>query len=48
MSETTGPAWIVDKALCRLLSEHGKEIDEGLGYAVLSEFWQWFHEHVFA
>lgn len=34
--------------IVRLLSHHGKEIDEGLGYAVLPEFWQWFHTHLFA
>lgn len=34
--------------IVRILSEHGKEIDEGMGYAVPPEFWQWFHEHLFA
>lgn len=34
--------------IVRILSEHGKQIDEGMGYAVLPEFWQWFHEHLFA
>lgn len=34
--------------IVRILSEHGQDIDEGLGYAVLPEFWQWFHEHLFA
>jgi hypothetical protein len=34
--------------IVRILSEHGKEIDEGMGYAVLPEFWEWFHEHLFA
>ena len=34
--------------IVRILSEHGKKVDEGMGYAVLPEFWQWFHEHLFA
>lgn len=34
--------------IVRILSKHGKEIDEGMGYAVLSEFWEWFHTHLFA
>jgi hypothetical protein len=34
--------------IVRLLSAHGKKIDEGMGYAVLPEFWEWFHTHLFA
>lgn len=34
--------------IVRILSEHGKEIDEGMGYTVLPEFWEWFHTHLFA
>lgn len=34
--------------IVRILSEHGKAIDEGMGYAVLPEFWEWFHTHLFA
>jgi hypothetical protein len=31
-----------------ILAAHDKEIDEGMGYAVLPEFWEWFHTHLFA
>jgi hypothetical protein len=34
--------------IVRILSDHGKKIDEGMGYAVLPEFWDWFHTHLFA
>lgn len=34
--------------IVRILSHHGKEIDEGMGYTVLPEFWEWFHTHLFA
>jgi hypothetical protein len=34
--------------IVRILAEHGEKIDEGMGYAVLPEFWQWFHTHLFA
>lgn len=34
--------------IVRILSEHGHEIDEGMGYTVLPEFWDWFHTHLFA
>lgn len=34
--------------IVRILAEHGKPIDEGMGYAVLPEFWEWFHTHLFA
>jgi hypothetical protein len=30
-----------------ILSSHGREVDEGMGYAVLPEFWEWFHTHLF-
>lgn len=36
------------RKIVRILSEHGKEIDDGMGYAVLPEFWDWFHTHLFA
>jgi len=31
-----------------ILQAHGKSIDEGMGYTVLPEFWEWFHDHLFA
>ena len=34
--------------IVRILSQHEKEIDEGMGYTVLPEFWEWFHTHLFA
>jgi hypothetical protein len=34
--------------IVRILADHGKQIDEGMGYAVLPEFWEWFHTHLFA
>lgn len=34
--------------IVRILSDHGKDIDEGMGYAVLPEFWDWFHTHLFS
>lgn len=33
--------------IVRILAEHGKVIDEGMGYAVLPEWWEWFHTHLF-
>lgn len=31
-----------------ILGRHGHPIDEGMGYLVLPEFWEWFHTHLFA
>lgn len=36
------------KRICRILADHGHPIDEGMGFAVLPEFYEWFHTHVFA
>jgi hypothetical protein len=36
------------RKIVKLLTSHGKQIDEGMGYAVLPEFWEWFHTHLFA
>jgi hypothetical protein len=33
--------------LVSILAQHGKEIDEGMGYAALPDFWDWFHTHLF-
>jgi hypothetical protein len=30
-----------------ILRSHGKLVDEGMGYTVLPEFWEWFHDHLF-
>jgi hypothetical protein len=35
------------RTIVSILAAHGHSIDEGMGYAVLPEFWQWFHEHLF-
>lgn len=34
--------------IVRILADHDKQIDEGMGYTVLPEFWEWFHTHLFA
>lgn len=34
--------------IVRILNEHGSYVDEGMGYVVLPEFWDWFHSHLFA
>ena len=34
--------------IVRVLADHDKQIDEGMGYTVLPEFWAWFHTHLFA
>lgn len=36
------------KRICEILAAHGHPIDEGMGYAVLPEFYEWFHRDVFA
>lgn len=36
------------KKIVEILERHGKSIDEGMGYTVLPEFWEWFHDHLFA
>lgn len=33
--------------IVRILSNHGHTIDAETGYAVLPEFWDWFHTHLF-
>lgn len=35
------------KKIVEILEQHGKTIDEGMGYTVLPEFWEWFHDHLF-
>jgi hypothetical protein len=34
--------------IARILAEHGHKIDEGVGYVLLPEFWDWFHANLFA
>ena len=36
------------KRICGILADHGHSIDEGMGYMVLREFYEWFHTHLFA
>lgn len=36
------------KRICTILAAHGHTIDEGMGYTVLPEFYEWFHSHVFS
>ena len=35
------------KKIVDILQAHGKTIDAGMGYTVLPEFWEWFHDHLF-
>ncbi len=35
------------RRICRILAGHGHPINEGSGYTVLPEFFDWFHRHVF-
>lgn len=35
------------RKVVRILRDHGQEIDEGMGYTVLPEFWDWFHSNLF-
>lgn len=35
------------RKIARILAEHGHKIDDGMAYAVLPEFWDWFHTHLF-
>jgi hypothetical protein len=32
----------------RILAEHDRPIEKGMGYAVLEDFWEWFHNNLFA
>lgn len=34
--------------IVRILSAHGCTVDDGVGYTLLPEFWEWFHTHLFA
>ena len=34
------------KKVCRILANNGHSIDEGKGYLVLPEFYEWFHTHL--
>jgi hypothetical protein len=36
------------RKIVHILDDNGKTIDEGMGYAVLPEFWEWFHDNLFA
>jgi hypothetical protein len=36
------------RKICRILKENGHPIDEGRGYLVLPEFYEWFHTHLFS
>jgi hypothetical protein len=36
------------RRICRILADHGCPVDEGMGYTVLPEFYEWFHTNVFA
>jgi hypothetical protein len=31
----------------KILADHGHQIDEGMAYAALPEFYEWFHDHLF-
>lgn len=35
------------QTIVSILAAHGHTVDEGMGYAVLPEFWEWFHTHLF-
>jgi hypothetical protein len=35
------------KKICKILADNGHRVDEGQGYLVLSEFYEWFHTHLF-
>jgi len=34
--------------ICKVLADNGHPIDEGAGFSVLPDFYDWFHKHVFA
>jgi hypothetical protein len=34
--------------IVKILSRNGVEIDERMGYAIIPEFWEWFHDHLFS
>lgn len=34
--------------ICKVLADNGRVIDEGAGFSVLPEFYEWFHTNVFA
>ena len=36
------------RKIVHIFNDHGHSIDEGMGYAVLPEFWDWFHTDLFA
>ena len=36
------------KRIIDILSANGVSVDEGMGYTVLPEFYEWFHTHLFA
>jgi len=35
------------RKIVEILKQHGRVIDDGMGYTVLPEFWEWFHDHLF-